>query len=222
MSHKTEDTNFLNYKRIWDEQILNLNKNKFNIEFKFLYSNNNISDEYIIEGNNLITRCNENYWYALLQKVLCGFNFFIKNDFDLVFKTNLSTIVNFESLYDFCLNISPDREFVYDGITGQYKNYTFCSGAGMLLNRKSVELILNNKDKVDESWTDDIFIGYVLNNLYNIHPNEGNLTRYDILYENSNFTKDDILNSTHIRIKVRKNDLDTIYSKKVYNYLLKK
>jgi len=220
MSHETEDNNFLNYKRIWDEQILNLDKNKFNIEFKFLYSNNNISDEYIVEGNNLITKCNENYWYALLQKVLCGFDFFIKNNFDLVFKTNLSTIVNFEKLYDYFLNISSDREFVYDGITSQYHNYTFCSGAGMLLNRKSVELVLNNKDKLDESWTDDIFIGYVLNKLHNILPNEGNLNRYDIFQENSHFTKEDILNSTHIRIKVRKNDLDTIYSNQVYNYLL--
>lgn len=219
MSHETEDGNFLNLKRIWDEQILNLDKNKFDIEFKFLYSDNNISDEYIIEGNNLITKCVENYWYALLQKTLCGFDFFMKNDFDLVFKTNLSTIINFEKFYEYCKQIPQSREFVYDGIIGQHQGYSFCSGAGMLLNRKSVGLVLSNKDKLHESWTDDIFIGYILNKLYNILPNEGNLNRYDIFHENSHFTKEDILNHTHIRIKVRKNDLDMTYSNIVYNYL---
>ena len=89
----------------------------------------------------------------------------------------------------------------------------------MLLNRKSVGLVLSNKDKLHESWTDDIFIGYILNKLYNILPNEGNLNRYDIFHENSHFTKEDILNHTHIRIKVRKNDLDMTYSNIVYNYL---
>lgn len=222
MSHETEDSNFKNYKRIWDEQISNLDKNKYNIEFKFLYSDNNISEEYEIEGNNLLTKCIENYWFALLQKVLCGFDYFIKKDFDLVFKTNLSTIVNFEKLYDYFLNIPIDREFVYDGITSKYKDYFFCSGAGMLLNRNSVELVLKHKHEINESWTDDIFVGYILNKIHNISPNQGNLNRYDIFQENSHFTKEEILNSTHIRIKVRKNDLDTIYSNMVYNYLLNK
>jgi hypothetical protein len=136
MSHETDDSNFLNYKRIWDEQIRKLDKNKFNIEFKFLYSNNNILNEYEINGNNLITKCLENYWFALILKVMSGFDYFVKNDFDLVFKTNLSTIINFEKFYEYCEQIPQSREFVYDGVIGQYDNYSFCSGAGMLLNKK--------------------------------------------------------------------------------------
>ena len=54
MSHETNDINFINYKRIWDEQISNLNYDKFNIEFKFLYSNESITEDYTIDGNNLI------------------------------------------------------------------------------------------------------------------------------------------------------------------------
>ena len=96
MSHETTDSNFVNYKRVWDEQISKLDTSRFNIEFKFLYSNNEISEEYLIQGNNLITRCYENYWFSLILKVMSGFDYFIKNDFDLVFKTNLSTIINFE------------------------------------------------------------------------------------------------------------------------------
>jgi hypothetical protein len=218
MSHETEDGNFLNLKRIWDEQILNLDKNKFDIEFKFLYSDNNISDEYIIEGNNLITKCPENYWYALLQKTLCGFNFFMKNDFDLVFKTNLSTIINFEKFYEYCKQIPQSREFVYDGVIGQFDGYSFCSGAGMLLNKKSTNIVLNSKEHLNESWTDDIFIGFILNKLNGIQPC-GLLTRFDIDTNNRQVNEDAIKSSSHIRIKVRSENLDEHYTNVVYNIL---
>lgn len=222
MSHETSDPDFINYKRIWDEQISKLNYNKFNIEFKFLYSNDTINEDYIIEGNNLITKCPENYWYSLALKVMSGFDYFIKNDFDLVFKTNLSTIINFEKFYEYCCQVNNSEEFIYEGVVGHYQDYFFCSGAGMLLNKKSVNVVLDNKNKLNEVWTDDIFIGFILNKLNNIAASKGNLNRYDILKENTHFTKEDILNSTHIRIKVRKDNLDTIYSNMVYNYLLNK
>lgn len=220
MSHETTLEEFVNYKRIWDNQIEKLNYKKFNIEFKFLYSNENISEDYIVQGNNLITNCVENYWYSLLLKVMSGFDFFIKNDFDYVFKTNLSTIINFDKFYNYCEQISQDRKFVYDGIVGNYQDFYFCSGAGMLLNKSSVNLVLNNKDLLNETWTDDIFIGFILNKLNNITPNEGGINRFDISNVNLHFTKEDIMNNTHIRIKIRENNLDVFYSNLVYKYLM--
>ena len=217
MSHKTDDNIFLNYKRIWDEQIQNLKYSNF--EFKFLYSDENISEEYEIQGNNLITKCVENYWTALLLKVINGFEYFIQKDFDLVFKTNLSTIINFEKFHEYCEQISKSREFIYDGIFGNYEDYYFCSGAGMLLNKPSVNLILNNRWRIDNTWTDDIFIGFVLNKLNGIKPNEGNINRFDIGSNIPQFSKEDIINHTHIRVKVRVNDLDILYSNLIHNYL---
>jgi hypothetical protein len=218
MSHETNDSNFLNYKRIWDEQIFNLDSSKFNIEFKFLYSNNEISEEYLIQDNNLITRCNEDYWFSLILKVMSGFDYFIKNDFDLVFKTNLSTIINFEKFYEYCEQIPKTREFVYDGVVGNYEVYLFCSGAGMLLNKKSVNLVLNSKEHLNESWTDDIFIGFILNKLNNIRPCSL-LTRFDINTSNTQINEDTIKSSSHIRIKVRSGNLDEYYTNIVYNIL---
>ena len=218
MSHKTNDDVFINYKRIWDEQIVNLNLPNFN--FKFLYSDNNISEEYVVQGNNLITNCIEDYWVALILKVINGFDYFIQNDFDLVFKTNLSTIINFEKFYEYCEQISKSREFIYDGIVGNYQDYFFCSGAGMLLNKPSVNLILNNKWRLDDTWTDDIFIGFILNKLNGIKPNEGNISRFDIINKNTKFTREDIINNTHIRVKVREHNLDIQYSNLVNEYLI--
>jgi hypothetical protein len=221
MSHETNDNNFINYKKVWDNQILNLDKSKFNIEFKFLYSDNTIEEKYQIKENNLITKCNEDYWYSLLLKVMSGFDFFIQNDFDLVFKTNLSTIINFDKFYEYCCQIDNSREFIYDGIVGDYQNYSYCSGAGMLLNKNSVNLILSNKEHLSESWTDDIFIGFILNKLNNIKPSPS-LSRFDIIKENQQFSKENILDNTHIRIKVRIGDFDIKYTNIVYDFLTNK
>jgi hypothetical protein len=221
MSHETNDNNFINYKKVWDNQISNLDKSKFNIEFKFLYSDNTIEENYQIQGNNLITKCNEDYWYSLLLKVMNGFDFFIQNDFDLVFKTNLSTIINFDKFYEYCCQIDNSREFIYDGTIGDYQNYSYCSGAGMLLNKNSVDLILNNKEHLSESWTDDIFIGFILNKLNKIKPCSS-LSRFDIIKENQQFSKENILNNTHIRIKVRIGDFDIKYTNIVYDFLTNK
>ena len=90
----------------------------------------------------------------------------------------------------------------------------------MLLNKSSVNLVLNKKDLLNETWTDDIFIGFVLNKLNNITPNEGGINRFDISNVNPHFTEEDIMNNTHIRIKIRKNNLDVYYSNLVYNYLM--
>jgi hypothetical protein len=221
MSHETNDNNFINYKKVWDSQIFSLDKSKFNIEFKFLYSDNTIEENYQIQGNNLITKCNEDYWYSLLLKVMNGFDFFIQNDFDLVFKTNLSTIINFDKFYEYCCQIDNSREFIYDGTIGDYQNYSYCSGAGMLLNKNSVNLILNNKEHLSESWTDDIFIGFILNKLNKIKPCPS-LSRFDIIKENQQFSKENILNNTHIRIKVRIGDFDIKYTNIVYDFLTNK
>lgn len=217
MAHQTNDEVFNNYKKIWDKHIFE--SSYYNIEFKFLYSDETLSQEYIVDGDKLISKCKENYWFSLLIKVLNGFDYFYNNDFDLVFKTNLSTLINFKKFYEYCEIIPKNRQYVYDGVVGNYRNFYFCSGAGMLLNKNSVKLILNNKDKVNEEWTDDIFIGYVLNELEHIQPNQGGMTRFDIVDKFTQFNREDILSNTHIRIKVRENLLDIEYSNLVDKYL---
>ena len=149
---------------------------------------------------------------------MSGFKFFYNNDYDFVFKTNLSTIVNLKKLYDY-ISIINNEQTVYEGVVGTYDNYKFCSGAGMLLNKKSVKIILENENLINSSWTDDIFIGYVLNKLNNIQPSYVGLNRYDVT-ENTIVTED-LKNYTHIRIKIRKKNKDIYFTnevfKKIYN-----
>lgn len=214
MSHKTEDETFKTFKKIWDKKIESV-KNKFFVDVLFLYSDNNIDEEFIVTGNELTSKCVENYWQSLLTKTINGFKYFNENDYDLVFKTNLSTIINFDKFYSYCNNLNCD-DFIYEGSVGKHLDYRFCSGAGMLLNKKTVGIVLDNVDKIDDSWTDDIFIGYILNKLNNIKANNNVLNRYDIISETD---LKGIKDYTHIRIKIRKNERDIHYANEVFNLI---
>jgi|694.fasta_scaffold60329_5 hypothetical protein len=220
MSHETEDINFITYKKFWDKIVEDSKIKNLPIDILFLYCDSKISEEYILDGNKIISKCEENYWYSLLLKVLNGLDYSNVNNYDLTFKTNLSTIINLDRFYDYCNQIK-DRKYVYDGIFGQYNDFNFCSGAGTLLDNECVKIILNNKNLSNSEWTDDIFIGHVLNKLNNIKPNIGNMSRYDIINQNQNIEEHKILNSTHIRIKIRVSDCDSIMTEKVYKILSK-
>ena len=93
MCHKTDDNVFVNYKRIWDEQIFSLKSPNF--EFKFLYSDDNISEEYQIQGNT-ISYQNKKTISGLSQKL-------IKDS--LIEYINIKKLnINCDELIDFILN----------------------------------------------------------------------------------------------------------------------
>ena len=215
--HNTDDKNFIKYKEIWNKKIDYIKKHDLPIEVIYLNSNPKLDCDYKIIDSTLYSNCVENYWEALLIKVTNGFDYFVKSDFDLVFKTNLSTFINFDKFLDVCNNLDLTREHIYDGFIGDYKGFWFCSGAGMLLNKKSCELILQNKHLISEEWTDDIFFGYVLNSLNNITPNVGRIERFDILYPTEKFNMEHLKNFSHIRVKIRQSDWDSIVFDKLFN-----
>jgi hypothetical protein len=212
MAHETDDEVFTNYKRVWDAQITS---QKYPIDVLYLYTDEALTDDYVIRENQLITKYPENYWEALLLKVLNGFDYFVKSDYDLVFKTNLSTIINYDVFYQYCLNLDKSRKYVYDGVSGG----NFVSGAGMLLNKESAQLVLNHRDLFGPSWTDDLFIGHVLCDLYGIVIESGGLTRYDITTPADLATEELVKSRSHIRIKVRRGNRDIEMTDEVYEIL---
>ena len=220
MCHQTNDENFDVFKKIWLDKIEILKNKNYSIDVKFLYCSefDETTQNYIVNVDNLLSNCSEDYWTSLLKKVMNGFEYFINTDYDLVFKTNLSTIINFDLFYELCQKIFSEESYIYEGIIGEYENYSFCSGAGMLLNRKSVELILKNKNQIDDKWTDDIFIGFILN-LNGVRPTNNFLNRFDILKSSTNVNESEIKKYSHIRIKIRQGLIDSEMSKKVFNFL---
>jgi hypothetical protein len=215
--HDTTDEVFLTYKKTWLKIIQYIKDKEIPMDVLFLNTDESIDEEYKIIDDTIYSKYEENYWDALLIKVMNGFDFFMKNEYDLVFKTNLSTIINVELFYNFCNERYDNDEIVYDGFVGHHNDFAFCSGAGMLLNKNCVNILIENKDKISKEWTDDIFFGHVLNKLNSISPNNRGLSRFDILSD-INLTND-IKNFTHIRIKIRNNNKDIHYTNEVYNIL---
>jgi hypothetical protein len=219
MSHKTEDTVFKGYKEVWDKKLSIIKDKGYNIDVLFLYSDENIDQEYKIIDNNLYTKCVENYWSSLLLKVMSGFDHFIKSDYDLVFKTNLSTLINLDKFYKCCESILNSEEYIYHGVIGNYENYDYISGAGMLLNKKTVSLIIESKSEITPQWTDDIFFGHVLSRKHLIKPKMECMDRYNLIDQNQQVDPKSVMDSSHIRIKVRAGNKDVEFSNKVFEIL---
>jgi hypothetical protein len=219
MSHKTEDPVFKGYKDVWDKKLSILKEKGYNIDVLFLYSDENIDQDYTIIGNELYTKCTENYWASLLLKAMSGFDHFVKSDYDLVFKTNLSTIINLDKFYKCCESILNSEEYVYHGVVGKYENYEYISGAGMLLNKKSVNLIIGGKSEITPQWTDDIFFGHILNRRHGITPKMLCMDRYNLIDQNQQVDPKSVMDSSHIRIKVRSGNKDVEFSNRVFEIL---
>lgn len=229
MSHESDDYVFKNYKRVWQEQINIEKENHKEIKVFFLYSDDSLVNDYQVIDDKLISNCKENYWNSLLIKTLNGFKYFLDSDFDLVFKTNLSTIINYDKFVDYCNKIK-DRDYIYDGIIGDTGSYKFCSGAGMLLNKKTVNIVLDNISDISEEWTDDTFIGYTLYK-NGIVPYNNGLNRLDLIYSDMIVDSNSVKNHTHIRVKVDaqymnheriKGEKDILYTNMVYDILYNK
>ena len=89
-------------------------------------------------------------------------------EYDFIFRTNTSSFVNTMELENFILANLIEKEYVYCGIPlirdykDSDKKINFLSGAGIILNKKTVQLILKNKEQWDHSEWEDVSLGKLL------------------------------------------------------------
>ena len=142
--------------------------NKYSHDFKIKhFIGNPYSSErevdYISEQkeNYLVLNTDDGY-PNLAKKTFLAFDWAIANlEFDYLFRTNTSSFVDFNKLQKFSKSNHNNLDYsgvVLDVVEGD----TIASGAGFFLSRKNVELILNNKDKFDETLPDDVAIARLL------------------------------------------------------------
>ena len=151
-------------------------------------------------------------------KILLSFEYILNNiEFDYVFKTNCSSYINKKLLK----NLAKDmpRNKLYAGFLGYHDGIKFISGAGNLISKDLVELILNNKDKWNHSLMEDVAIGKILmDNNISFYP----LDRVSIV----NGIDNDKLNTKchHYRCKNDNNrEIDIMIMKELYKiYILDK
>ena len=102
-------------------------------------------------------------------KLLLALNWCTNNiDYDFIFRTNTSSFVNTMELKNYILANLIEKEYVYCGIplVRDYKEsdkkINFLSGAGIILNKKTVQLILKKKEQWDHNEWEDVSLGKLL------------------------------------------------------------
>lgn len=115
-------------------------------------------------------------------------------DYDGVFRTNSSSYIDVDKLYDvFCRYYTAN---MYRGVIGKHNNIEFCSGAGYFLSRNVVDTIIKNENLWDHSLIDDVALGKLLGSLY---IEKGVLNRKD--YIGVNQVNQNWVDTYHYRCK---------------------
>lgn len=124
--------------------------------------------EAVIEGRDLLLGV-EGSVYSILAKTLMAYRHLInKKDFDYIFRCCTGCYVIPSMLVDFAYGKTRDR--LWCGVT-DWKSfpYPFVSGAGMLLSRDVVGLIVENEERLLSSphpgFMDDVSIGWLMHSL---------------------------------------------------------
>ncbi len=137
-------------------------------------------------------------------KTIKAFEWAGKNmEFDYIFRTNTSSYVNIPELQKNIKTLDDDKNYIYSGIKmflpkNEFrKKIDFISGAGILFNKNTINLILRNKDEFDRNEMDDVALGKLLQN-HKVVPTSG--TRFDI---KGNITKQELSdNYYHYRCRI--------------------
>ena len=124
-----------------------------------------------IEGNTFWLNGVESF-PAILTKTLDSLDYFLKNGYDFIIRTNLSSLWNFSLLLKYLGSLSNQK--IYNGIVETYDNrIKYLSGAGFIMSYDVAKLLVDNRELAEEcKIIDDVDIGYALNKL-NIEPSSG-------------------------------------------------
>jgi hypothetical protein len=136
----------------------------------FQIDNPNISDTTVVADGNRLLFPGVSGWAGILQTTISALSYVNSNfEFDYVVRTNVSSYWNLKRLLEM-LDRAP-RNDLYMGVIG--KSYIpklnaeieFISGAGIILSKDVVELILQNRDRIEADFIDDIALGILARNL---------------------------------------------------------
>jgi hypothetical protein len=169
-----------------------------NIKSYFIKYKVGLDDDVILENDTIYINGNESLIPGCLVKTIKSIEFLLKTqNFDFIFRTNMSSVVDLNKLNSLLNNYKHD----YSGFIGNINNINFASGAGILLSKKMCYNLINYKNLLNYNLQDDVSIGLLLQ-ISNININP--LTRFETYkYENNTdiISKEMIENYYHFRCK---------------------
>ncbi len=170
-----------------------------NLEHKELdYIGSNSEDYLYVNASN-------DYKNIAFKTLLAFEEIFKQFEFDYIFRTNTSSFINLKKLEAYIDENKNNLD--YSGVVLDTKQQIkIASGAGFFISRKNIELIINNKDKFDINFPDDVAVAKLMKE-NNIFPK--NTTREDL--NEATTPKDlikilkpkDLVNSNHFHYRCR-------------------
>jgi hypothetical protein len=100
----------------------------------------------------------------LTIKMLAGLELLEKLEYDFVFRTTLSTVINIELLHSYTTTLGVMEE-KYAGYLVDFNPHPFISGSATLVNRKAIRLLIENRHKLNFAKLDDVAIGRVFEDI---------------------------------------------------------
>lgn len=189
-----------------------MNSNK-NIKTFFIYGNVDKS-KVLTSRNDLYFDCIENLKPGILIKTIKAFKYIKKNfTYNYVIRTNISTFWNFKLLLS-KINKYPKEKC----LAGHISPRKFLFGTGIVLSKDLVDIIINDKNKLNYKIPDDLSLSYYLRDNYKIkYINEKRCTKFtDKIPVNKNIVSKHF---TSYRIKTKKNrNLDSYKLFKLWKF----
>lgn len=211
--------------------LINQEANSNNMVFWYRGAQKKIHPKKYIQSENDIFIDADDTSLGMGIKTIYALEWALENvDFQYLLRTNTSSYVQYKNMDRFIDENFTNSKYVYSGLkhetTDLNKNkIEFASGSGFLLNKKTVELILNNQDSWDHRYWDDVSLALLLKN-HNIYPMygkrfdiEGNLHKQEVnptfyhyrckandFWGYPRFIEKQILNSLHKKITLEKNN----------------
>lgn len=141
-------------------------------------------------------------------------------EYDYVFRVNSSCYVNIPELIKFLQN-TKSKLPLYAGYKLSSSVCNYIIGVGILLNKQSIELIIQNENKWDHSYIDDISLGLLFEQLdVKITEFDMQLVSRDIF--KYNIQSDKILYRCKMEIRGYPRILDQYFIKQTHNLLSNK
>jgi hypothetical protein len=151
----------------------------------FFIENDKFLDRDVVlnkENNTIYCKGEENYIPGILNKTIKSIDYCLNNlEFDYIYRTNLSTVVNLDKLYSYVKNNNDNIN--YAGNISKKNNFIY--GTGILLSKNACQKLVSDKSLINHDIIDDVAIAIKLKEYYKMI----NIDRYWI--EN---TDDKLLN----------------------------
>jgi hypothetical protein len=123
------------------------------------------------ENKTLFIRSDECLIPGILHKTVEALSYFLSFDYDFIWRTNLSSVLDFEGLQRYLGTINSSGFYGgYVGKTVSGKDIWFASGAGFIMSRNVAEYLVLNKSLLRWDLIDDVAIGALLEPQYGIVP----------------------------------------------------